>query len=455
LTSDSYSIPGDARRSLLVYNLFFPFVFAALLPGYLLRMLRRGGFREKFGQRLGRYHGNAQERFANGRWIWIHSISVGETLVALKLARALRTKDPSVQVVLSVTTSTGFALAGEHPESWLEIVYNPIDLAPIVRHALDVIRPCQLIFVEGEMWPNLIAECRRRGVPIALVDARLSPHSESRFARFRAWTSPIFRLLDLICVPDFSDVARWQALDVDPKRIYHTGRIKFDETQPGQSTRADEFRALLRQIGVRPETPIVLGGSTWAPEEKILAELTDVARRDTPDLLLILVPRHVERTAEILRELAPLRLRIVRRSELAPPFSSDDHSPPPSLMCDILLVDTTGELRQWYELATVVFVGKSLVATGGQNPAEPAFLGKPVVIGPHMENFAALVRQLRVSDAVVQVEDGVALAKEIRALLADHDRRSALGRRARESLQVHQGATARVAGLLLDLSGCT
>lgn len=455
MTFENHSIPRDARRSLFVYNLFFPFVFAALLPGYLLRMLRRGGFREKFGQRLGRYHRDAPERFSNGRWMWIHSISVGETLVALKLARALRTKDPRLQVVLSVTTSTGFALARERPECWLEIVYNPIDLPRIVRRALDLIRPCQLIFVEGEMWPNLIAECRRRGVPIALVDARLSPHSESRFVRFRAWTSPIFRLLDLICVPDFSDVARWQALDVDTKRIHHTGRIKFDETQPEESTRADEFRALLRQIGVRPETPIVLGGSTWAPEEKILAEIAHVARRDTPDLLLILVPRHVERTAEILRELAPLRLRIVRRSELTPLFSANEHSPPPSLMCDILLVDTTGELRQWYELATVVFVGKSLVATGGQNPAEPAFLGKPVVIGPHMENFAALVQQLRAADAVVQVEDAVALGEEIRALLADHERRSALGRRARESLHVHQGATARIAALLLDLPGCT
>ena len=437
----------DARRSLFIYNLLFPFAFVALLPGFLARMLRRGNFREHFGQRLGRYTAADRQRLAGGRWVWIHSISVGETNVALKLARALHADDPSLQILVSATTSTGFALARQATESWLQVFYNPIDAVPIVRRALDLIRPAKLILVEGETWPNLLAECHRRAIPVALVDARISRRSEARFHRFHHWITPIFRLLDVVCVTDAADTARWLALGVEATRIHHTGSIKFDEPPTSASSRVEEFRALLLQIGVVPETPILLGGSTWAPEEKTLAEILRVARANHPNLFLILVPRHVERTTDILRDLAPLGLRVIRRSELpSSPVSNgpSSNSPP----CDILLVDTTGELRDWYEVATVVFIGKSLETFGGQNPAEPAALGKPVVTGPHMENFAGLMQLLVSHNAVVQAPDSVTLRHELLALLTDPPRRVELGASAREALRVHRGATARVASLL-------
>lgn len=438
-------LPHDARRSLFLYNLLFPFAFVALLPGFLARMLRRGNFREHFGQRLGRYKAADRQRLADGRWIWIHSISVGETIIALKLARALHAEDPSLQVLVSVTTSTGFALACQATESWLQVSYNPIDAAPIVRRALDLIRPVRLILVEGETWPNLLAECHRRGISVALVDARISRRSEARFGRFRRWITPIFRLLDVVCVTDAADTARWQALGVAASRIHHTGSIKFDEPPSNASSRVEEFRALLAQLGVVAETPILLGGSTWAPEEKTLAEILRMVRANHPNLFLILVPRHVERTSDILRDLAPLGLRVIRRSELS---AISDESSSNSPRCDILLVDTTGELRDWYALATVVFIGKSLEAFGGQNPAEPAALGKPVVTGPHMENFAGLIQLLTSHDAVVQAPDIATLGQHLLALLSDAPRRAELGTRAREALGVHRGATARVASLL-------
>ena len=429
------------RQSLLVYNLLFPLVFLALLPGFLVRLLRRGNFRENFGQRFGRYHPAVRARFARGRWLWLHSISVGETLIALKLARELRAASPDLQIVISVTTSTGFALANEAESDWLAVIYNPIDARSFVRAALELVRPVQLVLIEGEAWPNLLAACLARDIPTALVNARLSPRSERRMRAGRRWIAPIFGMLDRIGVPEAEDVLRWETLGVSREKIHVTGSIKFDASGGGATERAAEFRELLAPLGVRRECPILLAGSTWEPEERTFAEVFLALRAEFPDLFLILVPRHVERSAELLRALAPLPLRIVRRSKL-----------PTGGTADVLLVDTTGELRDWYALATVVFIGKSLpgiAQVGGQNPAEPAALGKPVLFGPHMENFAALAEHLCRLEAAVAVTDPAVLQREIAGLLRDPDRCAAMGIRARTALAAHAGATERTARLLL------
>ena len=436
-------LPPDARRSLLLYRLLFPFVLVVLIPGVLLRMFRRGGFREKFGQRLGRYSAADRARVASREWIWIHSISVGETFVALKLARALHERDPACGVLLSATTSTGFAEARKAAADWLEPIYNPIDARSIVRRALDALQPRKLVLIEGEAWPNLVAECWEREIPVALANARLSPRSERRFRKFRALTGPIFRLLDPVCVAEPADVGRWQSLGVAAEHIVCTGSIKFDDPA-GAPSREAEFRALLGALGIAPAAPIIVAGSTWAPEEHALASLLPELRRDFPGLLLILVPRHIERAEAILRDLAPLSLGIAKRS--TPNAQSPTLNAP-----DILLIDATGELRDWYSLATVVFVGKSLpgvAEVGGQNPAEPAALGKPVVFGPHMENFASVVALLLEHQGARQISDASALRDELHTLLHDSTRRTTLGTNARNALQAHRGATARTAAAL-------
>jgi 3-deoxy-D-manno-octulosonic-acid transferase len=431
-------LPADTRRALLLYRLLFPFAFLTLLPGVLLRMWRRGGAREKFTQRLGRYSAEDRARFASREWIWIHSISVGETLVALKLARALREREPQIGVLLSTTTTTGFAEARKAASDWLEPIYNPFDASSVVRCALDALRPRQLILIEGEVWPNLVAGCYERGIPVALAAARLSPRSERRFRRFRALVGPIFRLLDRICVAEPEDIARWESLGVETDRIVCTGSVKFDDTAAAPA-RTAEFRAMLSSIGVPDSAPILVAGSTWAPEEEALARALLELRREFPDLFLILVPRHIERTDSILRTLAPLGLRMAKRSTLNAQ-SSTLNAP------DLLLVDATGELRDWYSLATVAFVGKSLpgiAEVGGQNPAEPAALGVPVLFGPHMENFAAVVELLLARDGAIRLPNAESLVPRASDLLRDDARRAHLGANARSALQAHRGATAR------------
>ncbi len=418
-----------------LYNLAFPVAFAALLPGYLRRMVRRGNYRQDFWQRFGFYRTDVRTRLAAGPpRPWLQAVSVGEMLVALKLVAAFRERVPGMALVLSTTTTTGYALARERVPAGVEVVYTPVDLRGAVRRAFKVLRPSQLVIVDGGLWPNQLWEARRRGVSTALVNARLSPRSERRFRRFRRLAAAMFGLLDLVAVPDEPDVARWHSLGVRGDAIRRTGSIKFDEAGVS-SINSPNLGNWRHRVGVTSEAPVLLAGSTHSGEEKILGDVYQRLRQDFPGLFLIVVPRHVERAAEVRAELESLGLRVSLRSAMADG--------------DALLVDTTGELRAWYEEATVVFVGKSLTATGAQNPAEAIAASKPVVVGPHTENFAELVSALLSAGGIVQVQDAAGLEAALRRLLANAAEAGAMAEAGRQQLDAHRGATDRTAGLLL------
>ncbi len=472
-----------ARLPLLVYRGLFPLVFLLMLPGFLLRIIRRGNYRHRFGQRFGRFSADDRRALAPGGWTWIHAVSVGEMMMALRLARALQAARPGMRLLLSTTTSTGFAVAREQrarlPEP-VELIYYPLDLAGIVRRVLDLVRPERLVLVDKELWPNMITECDRRAIPVSIVNARLSPKSERGFLRWRRWVAPFFAMLETVCVQEPEEVDRWSALGVRREALVCTGSIKFDFGTP-EGSRAPAFRALLEPLGVRFElgngerngernglppppaaaTPLLLGGSTFPGEEAALGRVLLELRPRWPGLRLVVVPRHVERTPEVQAALRELGLRTVLRSELVPASGVQTTEAAEAAEAaeavdgvrdgpDVLLVDTTGELRDWYAVATVCFVGKSLHARGGQNPAEPILAGRPVVFGPAMENFATLARQLLAADGATQVENEGALAATLEKLLGD----PALGRaqveRATGVLRLHEGATRRTAERLLS-----
>src|SRR5437773_2594224 len=191
-------------------------------------MGRRGGYREKFGQRLGIYDRELRVRLAKQRSTWLHAVSVGEVMIVLKLAQQLRTLKPDLDCVLTTTTTTGFTLASKNAPPWIQVLYTPLDFWPVMRRAFFVIRPAKIILVEAEIWPNLAAEAHARRIPLVLVNARLSPRSERRFRRFRFFVAPTFRLLDLVCVQELDDVDRWHRLGVERNRIRHTGSIKSE-----------------------------------------------------------------------------------------------------------------------------------------------------------------------------------------------------------------------------------
>ncbi len=413
-----------------------------------MKMVRRGGYREKFGQRLGIYDRELRVRLSRQRLTWLHAVSVGEVNIALKLANALRALEPDLHCVLTTTTTTGFALANQSVPSWIEVMYTPLDYWPIMRRAFAVIRPVRIVLVEAEVWPNLAAEADARRVPLVLVNARLSPRSEQRYRRFRVFVAPTFRRLDLVCVPEGEDIDRWAALGVPRDRIRVTGSIKYDPEgfdHTMEAERSGEVVATsLRDVSpvLNPDRAVLFGGSTHRGEEEILTTIFLRLRQQFPSLQLFIAPRHVERLREIRSQLAALPLRVAPASEVAIDRESD---------ADCVLLDTTGELQRWYDIATVVFVGKSLTAHGGQNPVEPIMAGKPVVFGPHMENFGMLARTLVSRKAAIQVRDADSLERAIVELLQDTEARQRLVQNALEVLSTHKGATERAAALVHEV----
>ncbi|PYL60902.1 MAG: hypothetical protein DMF31_03380 [Verrucomicrobia bacterium] len=420
-----------------IYNLLWPIGLLFFLPGYFLKMIRRGGYREKFGQRLGIYDCDVRARLSKQRSTWLHAVSVGEVNVALKLANALRTLEPDLRCVLTTTTTTGFALARKNAPPWIEVMYTPLDYWPVMRHAFSVIRPGRILLIEAEVWPNLVAFARGYRIPTALVNARLSPRSEKRFRRFRFIVAPTFRLLDLVCVPENEDADRWVALRVSRDRIRVTGSIKYDPDVQAAS------QAVAASSVWTPDSVVLFGGSTHHGEEEILARVFVRLRQQFSSLRLFIAPRHVERLREIRTHLDALRLHVMLASELRGRQEIND--------ADCVLLDTTGELQRWYHIATVVFMGKSLTAHGGQNPVEPILAGKPVVFGPHMENFTILARQLVGRNGAIEVRDIDSLERIITKLLRDSGARQRLVQNAREVLSAHEGATARAAALIHEL----
>src|SRR5215471_758614 len=423
-----------------LYNLFWPLGLLIFLPGYVAKMIRRGGYREKFGQRLGIYDDAVRNRLSHRRSTWLHAVSVGEVNIAFKLANALRVFEPDLHCVLTTTTTTGFALARKTAPAWIEVMYTPLDYWPIMRRAFSVIRPARIVLVEAEVWPNLAAAAHVRRIPLALVNARLSPRSERRYLRVRSLVAPMFRLLDLVCVPELRDVERWTALGIPRNRIHVTGSIKFDSGVQAQSV---PVAASLWDASAETTPRLVLfGGSTHRGEEVILARVFLRLREQFPSLRLFIAPRHVERLQAIRAQLDAMPIRVTLASEALSDSTAN---------ADCMLLDTTGELQRWYAIATVVFIGKSLTAQGGQNPVEPILAGKPVVFGPHMENFATLAKTLVSNNAAMQIDDTHSLERAFAELLGDTESRQRLVKNAHAALNEHKGGTARTARLVHEL----
>jgi 3-deoxy-D-manno-octulosonic-acid transferase len=423
----------------LIYNLLWPIGLLLFLPSYLAKMFRRGGYRKNFGQRLGFYSTEYRQRLHGKNPTWIHAVSVGEVVIALKLAEQLRALQPNLNCVLTTTTTTGHALAQNRTPDWMDVLYAPLDFWPVMRRAFRVIAPQRIILIEAEVWPNLVAEATRRKTPIMLANARLSPRSERRFRRFKFFVGSIFRRLDLVCVPTPKDAERWKNLGATPSQIHAVGNIKYDvSNQPILSSEARRFI----ETRIDPTRPILFGGSTHRGEEQILADVFCALRSEFPNLLLVLAPRHVERAKEVESELRRRNLQAIRRSA----------TEKPAQLPDCLLIDTTGELPGWYNIATIVFIGKSLTAHGGQNPVEAISAQKPVIFGPHMDNFAGLANQLIAEGGALCVQNSQELMEQSRRLLRDPAEREKLATNALRVIRPHREAAVRTATLIEKIS---
>jgi 3-deoxy-D-manno-octulosonic-acid transferase len=424
-----------------IYNIVFLLGFALSAPFYFLKMRRRGNWREGFGQRFANFDSKFKQAITNRDTIWLHAVSVGEVNICTQLIRALEPRVPKLKIIVSTTTSTGMAELKSKLPAHITKIYYPLDRRKYVRRALRLINPQAVVLIEAEIWPNFLWRCRDLGIPVFLVNARLSERSFRGYKRYGMLFRSVFHSFAGVGCQNDSDAKRLADIGCRPERIHVVGNLKFDAaTLPEGKLNVP---AMLAQIGVTMDSPIIVAGSTHDGEEKILGEVFVRLREKIPDLFLIVVPRHFERGREAARDLEESGLKVIYRSALTASVQYTRNE------VDVLLVNTTGELRYFYEVATVVFVGKSLTAEGGQNPIEPGAMAKPIVFGSNMQNFQAITCMLLDRDGAWQVRDKAELEGAFLELLTDRKRASELGRNAQVVVKENLGSIERTVDMVL------
>jgi len=425
-----------------LYNILFLIFFALSSPYYFWRLRRRGDWMRGFGQRFAKYDPAIKQALTNRSVIWLHAVSVGEVGLCTQLVRALEPRTPNAKIVVSCTTTTGMAELRDKLPTRITKIYYPLDRRKYVRRALATINPRVIVLLEAEIWPNFLWRAADLHIPVFLANARLSDRSFPRYKKFEWLFRPVFASFAGVGCQNEEDAQRLREVGCRPATVQIMGNLKFDAARLPEKTSLD-VRSLLRQAGVPDDAPILVAGSTHDGEEILLADIAARLRRRFPKLCLILVPRHFERCPDLAQKLAARGVKFLLRNAI---FAGTQLR---AGEVDCLVVNTTGELKFFYEPATVVFVGKSLTAIGGQNPIEPAALGKPVVFGPNLQNFTDIVRIFLQKDGAVQVKNPEALERALAELLENPERRAELGRRAKDAVAENLGAVERTVAMIL------
>ncbi len=429
---------------LFFYNFALLVALVAGAPWWLWRMATTRKYREGLAQRLGRVPRElVSNSFVDRQLIWLHAVSVGEVLAVIRLVKQLESVLPDYLIVVSTTTRTGQALARERFDP-IRVFYCPLDLPWAVRAYLRALQPRLLILAETEFWPNLLSGCFRRDIPVAVVNARISDRSWPRYRRFRGLWRPLLSRLSSVLAQSETDADRLLALGCLPDRVSVAGNLKFD-VRPAQESDAIRF---LRSMSA--ELRFVVAGSTLEGEESVVMGEWPRLLAEDPQLVLVLAPRHPERFSSVAALLQKSGVLWSKRSSWSAELSASQHAPRSLRPGEVVLLDTIGELASVYSLASVAFVGGSLVPAGGHNPLEPAQFAVPIVMGPHYANFVAIVDSLRSHDALrIAAKDE--LGSILIALLGDHPAARAMGMRAKEIFDSEAGATDRCVEAIREL----
>lgn len=407
----------------IFYDLIFCMYFLLYVP-YLCfkRKWHRG-----FGMRLGIFSLAMKENLRANESIWIHAVSVGEVTVMLPLINRLLKAYPHVKILCSTVTKTGYAVASQQLVGKATVIYAPLDASWIVRRVIRLARPQIYIAVETEIWPNLFTALSRHHVPIVQINGRISDQAFARYQQIRWLLRPVLKKVARFCMQTEEDAKRIQALGADAAKVQVLGNLKFDNVP------TDDPLASLLQSGDEG-IQYLIAGSTHPGEEEILLKSYLVLREAFPKLRLVVAPRHVERSPEVVRLIREYQCEPLLLSKFQQSSFTAQH---------VLVVDTIGQLRALYQQATLVFIGKTLMVGGGQNMIEPAFFGKCILVGPLTANFRDVVSVMLAAKALVRVSDAQELEKQLYYYLENSGERQQIGAVAREVVQSHQGATER------------
>ncbi|MGB7763392.1 MAG: 3-deoxy-D-manno-octulosonic acid transferase [Candidatus Acidiferrales bacterium] len=408
-----------------------------LAPYFALQGLRRGKYLGNFRQRMGYLpEGLARDVPARAS-IWVHAVSVGEVLASKPVVDGLKNRFPERPIFLSTTTATGQQLARERIRSAEGVFYFPIDWRAPIRRAFGKIQPALVVILETEIWPNFMREAERAGVPVVFVNSRISERSIGRFRRFQRFIGGFFRRVlksaELLLAQSAEDAGRLKEMGAPEERVEITGNLKYDLEPPGQSAFGEW---LAKQIASQERWPIFLAGSVVEGEEEAVLAAYDIVQRKWRRALLVLAPRKPERFDAAAAVAKECGWTVVRRSAV-------DLSAPLDENCDVVILDSIGELAGLYALGDAVFVGGSLVPSGGHNILEPAWFCKVPVFGPSMENFGDIAARFSSMGAGIQVASGERLGKAWVELISDSARREQMGRKARALVEANRGASTR------------
>jgi 3-deoxy-D-manno-octulosonic-acid transferase len=416
----------------IFYTLLVVLLAIVLSPWFLYQALRYQKYIGNLAQRMG--YLPVSFNLDGDDSIWIHAVSVGEALTARALVADLRQRYPGLRIFLSTTTLTGQQIARTRLTDVDAVFFLPFDLPPFVNRTLRLVRPKLFIMMETEIWPNLLRACRRKGVKTMLVNGRISSRSYPRYRLARRFFKGVLADVDKFCMQSEESARRITQIGADPARVVVTGSLKFESLESPAAAAGRGAGRVLRFFRIPPGRPVLVAASTLKGEESAVLSAFAAVRRGAPNALLIIAPRKPERFGDAETLARAEGLRVVRRTGL--PIDAEPRA-------DVVILDSIGELAHLFQVATVVFVGGSLVDHGGHNILEPAVHGKPIVFGPHMQNFAEIAEAFLNSQAAIQVHDAGQLTDVCVRLVGDSVERARLGAAARALVEANRGAKPR------------
>src|SRR5262249_8737648 len=425
----------------LAYSALTLAIFVAVSPYFVYQAIRYKKYIGSLRQRLGflpiTFNIDAEES------IWIHAVSVGEALTARALAADLKHRYPRLRLFLSTTTIAGQEVARRSLTDVDAVFYFPFDWTLVVRRTLRLVRPRVFVMMETEIWPNLLRECRRRGVETVLINGRIPSRSSPRYRLIRRFFARVLADVDRFCMQSEESARRLVELGADPARVTVTGSLKFDSLElPAAAVHGRPRERVLRFFRLSPNRTVLVAGSTLRGEEAAVLRAFVRIKTAHAGALLIVAPRHPERFREVERLARDAGFVTAMRSEL--PIDAEPRA-------DVVVLDTIGELAQLYQVATAVFVGGSLVDQGGHNILEPAIFGKPIVFGAHMQNFKEIADAFLGNDAAIQVRSDQELEEMLLTLVTDPVRRARIGAAARALVEANRGAKTKTLDVIREL----
>lgn len=415
-----------------IYNVLLIFYWIGLIPVILYRLAFEDGFYERIKQSAGYMPASLLKKIEGRRAIWIHAASVGEIVATSPLVKEVKKEFPEAVVVVSVVTATGHAMAHRIIPEAEGIIFFPLDLPYLTRKILHIIKPIAILLVETEIWPNFLRIAQSKNIPVMMVNGRISDRSMKRYKYISAFTKEMLRSIERFCMQSKFDEAHIEVLGAKKSDITVTGNMKYDQTYATVSD--EEKQSLLEEFGFGNNHPIIIAGSTHKGEEETIFETFKQVLQEYPQARLLIAPREIYRGHDVQTLAKRYELNAICRSDMTEPV----HEGIP-----VVVLDTIGELGRLYSLGDIIFVGGSLVKTGGHNILEPAAHGKPILVGPYMFNFKEIFSLLNSRHACKQVKNGKELTTMVLRLCKDKDLAAEMGQNCLDIIRENRGATQR------------